>query len=77
MIKIKREMTKTETIETSYPLTQASFNSDGCLTVRKYYHENKDKDEIIIFNQAETQEIVSLFRQVKDLLRMTSDDIPF
>lgn len=77
MIKINREMTKTETIETSYPLTQASFNSNGCLTVRKYGYENKDKDEIIIFNQAETHEIISLFRQVKDLLRMTSDDIPF
>lgn len=77
MIKIKREMQKTEIIETNYPLTQVSFNSDGCLTLRKYDCYQKDKDEIIIFTQEETKEIVSLFRQVKDLLRITSDDIPF
>lgn len=31
MIKIKREMQKTETIETTYYETQVSFNSDGVL----------------------------------------------
>ena len=77
MIKIKREMQKTETIETSYNNTQVSFNSDGCLTVRKYEIHDKNKDEIIIFTQNEKREIVKLFRQFKSLSNSKTDDLPF
>lgn len=57
MIKIKRDMKKTETTGTEYPYTQTSFNSDGCLTMRKYSND-KNNDEIIIFTSEETQKIV-------------------
>ena len=77
MYGIKREMQKTATIETEYHNTQVSFNSDGCLTVRKYDVYNKDKDEIIIFNQDETKEIVKLFKQFNLLCGKATDDIPF
>lgn len=77
MIKIKREMQKTETTETNYNETQVSFNSDGCLTVRKYDIYDKDKDEIIIFSQNETREIVKLFRQFNSLCNSRTDDLPF
>lgn len=77
MLKIKREMQKTETIETTCHETQVSFNSDGCLTVRKYNPFDKDKDEIIIFTQNETSEIVKLFRQFNSLCNSRTDDFPF
>lgn len=77
MIKIKREMQKTETTETNYNETQVAFNSDGCLTVRKYDIYDKDKDEIIIFSQNETREIVKLFRQFNSLCNSRTDDLPF
>ena len=77
MIKIKREMQKTETTETTCHYTQVSFNSDGCLTVRKYDMCNKDKDEIIIFSQNETREIIKLFRQFNSLCNSRTDDLPF
>lgn len=76
MYEIKREMQKTATLETEYPNTQVSFNSDGCLTVRKYDIYNKDKDEIIIFNQDETKEIARLFKKFKEL-GGNLEDIPF
>lgn len=77
MIKIKREMQKTETTETNYNKTQVAFNSDGCLTVRKYDIYDKDKDEIIIFSQNETREIVELFRQFNSLCNSRTDGLPF
>lgn len=78
MITIKREMNKTDTIQTNYPETQVSFNSDFCLTVRKYDPYDKDKDEIIIFTREETEEVVKLFKNFKKLCRIESDsDLPF
>lgn len=76
MIKIKREMQKTETIETTQRWTQVAFNSDGCLTVRKYDHLDKDKDEIIIFTKNETREIIGLFKQFASLCGKEVD-LPF
>lgn len=73
MIKIKREMQKTETFETTYHETQVSFNSDGCLTLRKYNPYDKDEDEIIIFTQEETKEIIKLFKQFKSIGGMIDD----
>lgn len=78
MITIKREMNKTDTIQTNYAETQVSFNSDFCLTVRKYDQYDKDKDEIIIFTREETEEVVKLFKNFKKLCGIESDsDLPF
>lgn len=77
MIRIKREMQKTETTEINYIHTQVAFNSDGCIIIRKYDRYNEDKDEIIIFSQNETREVVKLFSQFKSLCNSRTDDLPF
>lgn len=77
MIKITREMRKTETVKTENTSTQVSLNSEGCLTLRKYDNNNKDRDEIIIFTQAETQEIVKLFKKFNFLCGNRTDELPF
>lgn len=46
---------------------QASFNSDGVLTLRNYNIEDKNSDEIIILSREETEAIVELFRAIKQL----------
>ena len=72
---IDREMKVVEscTNKSNYSLMcQASFNSDGVLTLRNYNIEDKNSDEIIIFSREET--IVKLFREFK-LLNV--HDIPF
>lgn len=76
MIEIKREMQKTETIQINFYETQVAFNSDGCITIRKYDRYNKDNDEIIVFTQDETKEIIRLFKQFTILCGKT-EDLPF
>ena len=74
---IDREMKVVEscTNKSNYSLMcQASFNSDGVLTLRNYNIEDKNSDEIIIFSREETLAIVKLFREFK-LLNVP--DIPF
>ena len=44
--------------------SQASFNSDGVLTLRNYDPENPGMDEIMIFTREETQAIVKLFAEI-------------
>lgn len=69
---IKREMTKTaepiktgnDDIDTYLPYCQASFNSDGNITLRNYDRANKNKDEIIILSQTETQALFELFSKM-------------
>ena len=54
---IDREMKVVEscTNKSNYSLMcQASFNSDGVLTLRNYNIEDKNSDEIIIFSREET-----------------------
>ena len=65
----------TSTVENggNYTDCQASFNSDGCLTLRNYDRCDKANDEIIILTDDETQAIVRLFRKMKPL----SDCLPF
>ena len=53
---------------------QASFNSDGALTLRNYNRWEKNSDEIIIFSREETLAIVELFKAIKAL---GVPDIPF
>lgn len=74
---IDREMKVVEscTDKSNYSLMcQASFNSDGVLTLRNYNIEDKNSDEIIIFSREETNAIVELFRAIKQL---GVPDIPF
>ena len=55
-------------------MCQASFNSDGVLTLRNYNIEDKNSDEIIIFSREETLAIIKLFREFN---RLNVPDIPF
>lgn len=74
---IDREMKVVESVtaKSEYSLRcQASFNSDGVLTLRNYNSDNKDSDEIIIFTHEETEAIIELFRAIK---RLGVPDIPF
>lgn len=67
---IDREMKVVEscTDKSNYSLEcQASFNSDGVLTLRNYNIEDKNSDEIIIFSREETNAVVELFRAIKQL----------
>lgn len=75
MIKFKREMKKAETIKIEHPCWQASFNSDGRLTLRGYNIYNQDNDEIILFSQSETRAVIELFREIADKIK--SVDMPF
>ena len=69
---IKRKIEKTvepivignNDINTYLPYCQASFNSDGNITLRNYDRANKDKDEIIILSNSETDALFELFSQM-------------
>lgn len=74
---IDREMNVVESItdKSNYSMyCQASFNSDGVLTLRNYNLGNKNSDEIIILSREETEAIVKLFHEMK---RIGVSDIPF
>ena len=74
---IDREMKVVESItdKSNHSLEcQASFNSDGILTLRNYNIENKNSDEIIVLSREETEAIVKLFREFN---RLNVPDIPF
>lgn len=74
---IDREMKAVEaiTVKSNHSLKcQASFNSDGVLTLRNYNMEDKNSDEIIILSREETTAIVELFRAIG---RLGAPDIPF
>ena len=64
---ICREMTSFEkTTEKSKLccICQASFNSDGNITLRNYQSQNKNSDEIIILSEEETHAIIKLFSEM-------------
>lgn len=74
---IDREMKVVESItnKSNHSMCcQASFNSDGVLTIRNYNIQNKDSDEIIILSREETEAIVNLFKAMKGLGNL---DVPF
>lgn len=71
MKRIKRKMYVEEQIATAehnideyLPYCQASFNSDGNITLRNYDRSNKDKDEIIILSNSETEALFLLFSRM-------------
>lgn len=60
------------TTTNTYYSCQASFNSDGNITLRNYNYGEKNKDEIIILSDSETQAIFNLFMKLKQ-----KDVLPF
>lgn len=74
---IDREMrsTVTTTEKSQHSLyCQASFNSDGVITLRNYNVNDKDSDEIIVLSVEETQAIAKLFKRIKAL---APESLPF
>ncbi len=75
---IDREMTVKETItnkSNNSLYCQASFNSDGNITLRNYDIHHKNPDEIIILSAEETQAIIELFSVIGRMTR--THTIPF
>lgn len=75
---IDREMTAKEIItdkSNNSLYCQASFNSDGNITLRNYNINKKDSDEIIILSAAETQAIITLFSRLGTMIR--NHTLPF
>ena len=54
---------------------QASFNSDGYITLRNFTRPNKDSDEIIILSGEETQAVINLFSRLGVMFR--NNTLPF
>lgn len=72
---IKRKMTaEIDTVE-ERSSCQASFNSDGVLTLRHKSQYNTNDDVIIVLSHKETEAIFELFRQMKGKISMP--DLPF
>ena len=72
---IKRKMTvETEQINGD-PSCQASFNSDGALTLRHRSSSSPNDDTVIVLSRSETEAIFELFRQLKSKISMA--DLPF
>ena len=46
------------------PHCQASFNSDGRITLRNYDISDKSKDEIIVLSDSETDALFELFSKI-------------
>ena len=67
MITIKRKMfieEKDHNTDKHLTCCQASFNSDGNITLRNYDRSNKNSDEIIIFSNSETEALFLLFSRM-------------
>lgn len=82
MLRIKRNMAVTEcektandNIDVYLPYCQASFNSDGCITMRNYDKSNKNNDEIIILSNSETEALFALFSRIGQ--KNKNYDLPF
>ena len=68
MIRIKRQMSvfDEEKNDKQQPHSecQASFNSDGVITLRNYNSMNKNQDEIIVLSRNETTAILKLLSKI-------------
>ena len=79
---IKRNMAAAQTVATAQdnideylPYCQASFNSDGNITLRNYDRSDKSKDEIIILSGSETTALFALFSKLGQ--KNKDFDLPF
>ena len=82
MIIIKRNTAVTECKKTAtnnineyLPHCQASFNSEGNITLRNFDNSKKDKDEIIILSDSETEALFRLFSRMG--LKQRNHTLPF
>lgn len=76
MVKLPNQMTfGDDNIDTYLPYCQASFNSDGCITLRNYDRANKNKDEIVILSNSETKALFELFSKMGQQCK--AYDLPF
>lgn len=73
MIILNRNINTTATIKTAennpnayFSYCQASLNSDGKITLRNYDKSNKNKDEIIILSDTETNAIFELMCKINE-----------
>ena len=64
-----------EKIESDYTSCQASFNSDGVLTLRQNSECNQNEDIITVFSRSETKALIDLFFKLKENFNLP--DIPF
>ena len=58
-----------------YSECQASFNSNGNITLRNYDREHKNQDEIIILSREETRALFKLFNEIGQMSKKY--DLPF
>lgn len=79
---IKREINTTKQVETAdhnineyLPYCQASFNSDGFITLRNYDRSNESKQEIILLSKSETEALFALFSKLGQ--KNKNYDLPF
>ena len=72
---IKRKMSATKETTVECGRVQASFNSDGRITLRTTNGIEEDGDMIVVLSHEETSAIVTLFREIKCTLRV--QDLPF
>ena len=72
---IKRKMSATKETTEECGRVQASFNSDGHITLRTTNGIEEDGDMIVVLSHEETSAIVTLFREIKCTLRV--QDLPF
>ena len=75
MIPEQLRITAEHNIDEYLPHCQASFNSEGNITLRNYDRSNKDKDEIIILSNSETEALFSLFSKIGR--KFKNIDLPF
>lgn len=82
MIAIKRNMEAKEVIKTAnsgmdeyLSYCQASFNSDGRITLRNYDRSDRDKNEIILLSQSETGALFELFEKMG--VKLKAHELPF
>lgn len=79
IIKRKMQAEKTTDGSNDFTSTQASFNSDGNITLRHYGgpEYTKDDDEIIVLSKSETQAIFELMRKIKNSCSGLNNYLPF
>ena len=75
MVVDEQVTTADHNIDEYLPHCQASFNSDGNITLRNYDRSNKDKDEIIILSNSETEALFALFSRIGQ--KNKNYDLPF
>lgn len=59
----------------TFGVCQASFNSDGCITLRSFTSPDKTSGEIIVLSTEETHAIVRLFSKIDTVI--TGNRLPF